>query len=146
VRCRALVGTGIALVLAVPLAAQQSSRPYTEGSVLEVQYIRVKPGHFDDYMNYLAGPYKQMMDGLKKSGVITGWGVYTTDQRDEQDWNMVLTTSYKNMAALDNLRDRMDPVQKQVFGSMEQSSAAMVKRGEIRDVVGGRQLRELILK
>jgi hypothetical protein len=146
VRFRALAGAGVALVVALPLAAQQSSRPYSEGSVLEVQYIRVKPGHFDDYMSYLAGPYKQMMDGLKKSGVITGWGVYSTDQRDEQDWNLVLTTSYKNMAAMDNLRDRVDPVQKQVFGSMEQSSAAMVKRGDMRDVVGGRQLRELIIK
>jgi hypothetical protein len=146
VRFRALAGAGVALVVALPLAAQQSSRPYSEGSVLEVQYIRVKPGHFDDYMSYLAGPYKQMMDGLKKSGVITGWGVYSTDQRDEQDWNLVLTTNYKNMAAMDNLRDRVDPVQKQVFGSMEQSSAAMVKRGDMRDVVGGRQLRELIIK
>jgi hypothetical protein len=137
---------GLALLLAGPAAAQQSARPYTEGQVLEVQYIRIKPGHFDEYMNYLSGAYKQTMEAQKKAGVITGWGVYSTDQRDENDWNLVLTTTYKNMAALDNLRDRVDPIQKQVFGSLEQSSSAMVKRGEMRDVVGGRQLRELIIK
>ena len=142
----ALGSAAFALMLAVPAAAQQSSRPYTEGQVLDVQYIRVKYGHFDEYMNYLAGAYKQMMEAEKKAGIITGWGVYLTDQRDEEDWNIVLTTTYKNMAALDNLRDRVDPIQKQVFGSLEQSTSGMVKRGEMRDVVGGRQLRELIIK
>ena len=143
---RALGCAGVALVLALPAAAQQSTHPYTEGSVLEVQYIRVKPGHFDEYMTYLAGPYKQTMEAQKKAGVITGWGVYTSDNRDEDDWNIALTTTYKNMAALDNLRDRVDPIQKQVFGSLDQSAAAMVKRGEMRDIVGGRQLREMIIK
>ncbi|MFL5460450.1 MAG: hypothetical protein ACJ8AP_01145 [Gemmatimonadales bacterium] len=58
----------VALVLAAPTAAQQSSRPYTEGGVTEVQYIRVKPGHFDEYMTFLAGPYKQQMEAQKKAG------------------------------------------------------------------------------
>ena len=108
-RHRPLSLFGVALVLAVPAAAQQASRPYTDGGVREVQYIRVKPGHFDEYMTFLAGPYKQQMEAQKKAGVITGWGAYQSDDRDENDWNIVLTTDYKNMAALDNLRDRVDP-------------------------------------
>jgi hypothetical protein len=114
--------------------------------VVDVQHIRVKPGHFDEYMAYLAGPYKQQMEGLKKAGVIVAWGVYDSESRDQNDWNIALTTTYKNMAALDNLRDRVDPIQRQVFGSIERSSEAMVKRGEMRDIVGNRLLRELIIK
>ena len=109
-RHRPLSLFGVALVLAMPAAAQQASRPYTDGGVREVQYIRVKPGHFDEYMTFLAGPYKQQMEAQKKAGVITGWGAYQSDNRDENDWNIVLTTDYKNMAALDNLRDRVDPI------------------------------------
>ena len=137
---------GVALVLAVPAAAQQTSRSYTEGGVTEVQYIRVKPGHFDEYMTFLAGPYRQQMEAQKKAGVITGWGVYQSDNRDENDWNIALATTYKNMAALDNLRDRVDPITKQVYGSLDKSDEAMTKRGEMRDIVGNRQLRELIFK
>ncbi|MFL5475250.1 MAG: hypothetical protein ACJ8A6_06085 [Gemmatimonadales bacterium] len=136
----------VALVLAAPTAAQQSSRPYTEGGVTEVQYIRVKPGHFDEYMTFLAGPYKQQMEAQKKAGVITGWGAYQSENRDETDWNIVLTTTYKNMAALDNLRDRADPITRQVYGSLDKSDEAMAKRGEMRDIVGNRQLRELIFR
>jgi hypothetical protein len=45
-------------------------------------------------MNFLAGPYKQEREAEKKAGVITGWAVYQSDDRDENDWNIVLTTTY----------------------------------------------------
>lgn len=144
--CRAATLVGFALLLAVPVTAQQASRPYVEGAVTDVQYIRVKPGHFDEYMAFLAGPYKQLMEGEKKAGVITSWAVYSSDNRDDDDWNIALTTTYKNFAAMDNLRDRVDPVERQVYGTLEKSSDAMVKRGEMRDIVGHRLIRELIIK
>jgi hypothetical protein len=50
------------------------------------------------------------------------------------------------MAALDNLRDRADPVTKQVYGSTDRSNEPMVKRSEMRDIVGNRLLRQLIIK
>jgi hypothetical protein len=145
-RCRVFCLSAVAMVLAVSATAQQSSRVYTEGPVTDVQFIRVKPGHFDDYMAYLAGPYKQSLEGEKKAGVITDWAVYSSDNRDENDWNIALTTTYKNMAALDNLRDRTDPITKDVYGSMPKSNEAMVKRGEMRDILGNRLLRQLIIK
>jgi hypothetical protein len=140
--------TLVGLLVLVPTvgAAQQSPRPYTEGSVTNVSYIRVKPGRFDDYMAYLAGPYKQFMEAQKKAGIITGWGVYNSLGRDEKDWDIVLTTTFKNMAALDNLDDRTDPIVKQVMGSNEKANEGMVKRGEMRDLVGNRLMRELIIK
>lgn len=143
-RARNLVG--FTLLLTVPAAAQQASRPYTEGAVTDVQYIYVKPGHFDAYMAFLAGPYKQLLEGQKKAGVITGWAVYASDNRDQEDWNIALATTYKNMAALDNLRDRVDPINRQVYGSMEKSSDAAVRRSEMRDIRGNRLMRELIIK
>lgn len=144
--CRALTLFSAAFVFPVAAAAQQGVRPYTEGAVIDVQYIRVKPGHFDEYMTFLAGPYKQLREAQKKAGIITGWAVYGSDNRDEDDWNLALTTTYKNMAALDNLRDRADPIDKQVYGSMEKSSEAAVRRGEMREIVGNRLMRELIIK
>ncbi len=135
-----------ALLIAVPCTAQQAARPYTEGTVTDVQYIRVKPGRLDDYMAFLAGPYKQLMEAQKKAGVITDWGIFRSDNRDEDDWNIALTTTYKNMAALDNLRDRTDPIDAQVYGSSVKSNNAMVKRSEMREIVGNRLLRQLIVK
>jgi hypothetical protein len=145
-RCRAPRSLGLFLLFAVPAVAQQPARPYTEGPVTDVQFIRVKFGHFDEYMTFLAGPYKRLMEAQQKAGVITGWAVYASDSRDQEDWNIALTTNYKNMAALDNLRDRVDPIEKQVYGSVAQSSEAAVKRGEMREIVGNRLLRQLIIR
>ena len=143
---RVLYLSGVALLLAIPVAGQQTTRPYGEGGVTDVQYIRVKSGHFDEYMAFLAGPYKQLMEAQKKAGVITGWAIYQSDNRDEDDWNIALTTTYKNMAALDNLRDRVDPITSEVYGSLDKSNEAMAKRSAMRDIVGNRLLRQLIVK
>jgi len=142
---RALRITALLLLAATPVVAQ-SSRPYTEGPVTQVSYIRVKPGHFDHYMAYLAGSYKQLMEAQKKAGIITAWAVYASPERDEADWNLVLPTTYRNMAALDNLEDRTEPIENRVFGSMEKSNEGSVQRGEWRELVGSRQLRELIIR
>ena len=56
--------------------------------------------------------------------MITDWAVYSSDNRDEKDWNIALTTTYKNTAALDNLRDRADPATKQVYGLTDRPNEA----------------------
>jgi hypothetical protein len=135
----------LALLSTARLAAQD--RPYTEGSVTSVSYVRVKPGMFDKYMKYLDTDYKRLMDAQKKEGVILDYGVYTSPQQDEEDWNMVLTVTYKNMAALDNLRDRAEPISLRTLSTTpEKAAAASIERGAMRDQVGSRLLRQLILK
>jgi len=135
----------LALLSTAPLAAQD--RPYTEGSVTSVSYIRVKPGMFDKYMKYLDTDYKRSMEAQKKEGIILDYGVYTSPQKDEEDWNMVLTVTYKNMAALDNLRDRAEPIAMRTLSTTpDKAAAASIERGAMRDQVGSRLLRQLILK
>ena len=58
----------LALLSTAPLAAQD--RPYTEGSVTTVSYIRIKPGMFDKYVKYLDTDYKRSMEAQKKEGII----------------------------------------------------------------------------
>lgn len=136
---------GLLVLVAAPAVAQ-SPRPYSEGPVTQVGYVRIKSGHFDEYMAYLAGPYKQLMEAEKKAGLITGWTVYSSPGRDEEDWDLALATTYKNMAALDDLTDRTDPIEKQVFGSVEKSNQGAVQRGAMRELVGTRLLRELVIR
>jgi hypothetical protein len=127
------------------LGAQE--RSHTEGPVVAVSYIRIKPGMFDKYMKYLDTDYKKVMEAQKKEGIILDYGVFSSPQTGEGDWNMVLTTTYKNMAALDNLRDRADPVSSKVTNrTTEQAATANIERGAMRDQVGSRLMRQLILK
>jgi L-rhamnose mutarotase len=123
-----------------------ADRAYTEGAVVEVGAVRTEPGMFEEYMKYLAGPYKQSMEEQKKAGVILDYSIYATVPRREGDPDLYLITVYKNMAALDDLNAKTDAISEKIFGSMDQQSAATVTRGKLRTLVGSELMRELKLK
>ena len=112
-----MFGAALALFAAVGVAAA-ADRPYTEGAVLNVSSIRTEPGMFDSYMSYLATTYKQTMDAQKAAGVILDYSVYTTVPRGPDDPDIYLVTVYKNMAALDGLIEKTDPIQQKAFGDL----------------------------
>ena len=127
-------------------AYAEDSRPYTEGPVMEVSFIKIKPGKFDEYMAFLAGPYRQQMDGDKKAGNITGWAIWNARAGSPEDADIILTTTYANMAALDGFEDRAAPQVDKVYGSRAKSNVAFADRESMREVLGSELVRELILK
>ena len=50
------------------------------------------------------------------------------------------------MAALDSLRDKMDPIIEKVMGPEDQRRATAVKRLDIREILGTKTMREITLK
>src|SRR5215211_6647013 len=100
----------VLLVCITSTGIAQQPRPYTEGPVVVMSYIRTKTGSFDKYMEYLSGNYKREQEGAKKAGLITDYAVYQSMPANETDWDVLLMTTYKNMAAFDNLNERMEAV------------------------------------
>jgi hypothetical protein len=127
--------------------AQASTRSYREGPVTVVSYIRTKPGMFDKYMQYLDGPYKTNLEAQKAAGIILDYGVYTSEARGPNDHDVLLTISYKNWGALDNLADRSDAiVNKALASTPEQRSQQFIDRGAMRESLGSRTYQQLTLK
>jgi len=85
-KTRAL-GALAALLTTVGLSgiAAAADRPYTEGTVLNVAAVRTEPGMFEEYMKYLAGSYKQLMEEQKKAGVIVDYTIYSANPRGPHD-------------------------------------------------------------
>jgi hypothetical protein len=111
-----------------------------------VSFIRTEPGMFEEYLRYLASTYKKLMEEQKKQGTITDYAVYEARLRDPQDADLILTVTYKNMAAFDGLQARIDPVVKQIFGSLPKAASASADRGKMRKEIGSQMVRQLILK
>lgn len=133
----------IALTLLVSAPAHAQA-PFKEGPVVEVSYIRTEPGQFDEYMRYVFGDYARLQNALKEAGIIVDWGVFATDTRSPDEANLVLTTTYANMAALDNLAERVDPIVQQVMGrDRAQAAEAGVQRGSMRRLIGSQLFRQL---
>ncbi len=58
----------------------------------------------------------------------------------------MLVVEYKNMAALDEIGEKFQAIVTKIFGSEDQRKAGVVKRSELREILGGKLVRELILK
>ncbi len=122
------------------------SRPYAEGPVLQLTYIKVKPGMFNAYMKYVDTTYKRRMEEQKKAGIILDFSVYEAQPRSPREPDLVFVTTYKNLAAMDDLEDRTDPIDRQIWASRDVADKADVDRAAMREVLGVELLRQLKLK
>ena len=141
-----LVSSAHALVLIVASSlVHAQGRPYKEGQVTDISYIRTKGGHFEEYMRFLDGPYKALMEAQKKAGLVVEYHVYAAEPRTPQEPDLFLTTTYANMAALDRIEEAIAVAEK-VAGSIDKQEKEAADRESIRDVLGSQLVRELILK
>ena len=147
IKSRAL-GALAALVtfVSVTVTAVAADRPYAEGTVSVVSSIRTEPGQHENYMKYLATTYRQLMEEQKKAGHIVDWSVYTTRPRTEDGPNLYLVTTYKNLAAMDGLQDRMEAIQEKMLGNQAARDAATVARGKMRTAIGSEVIRKVEFK
>jgi hypothetical protein len=128
------------------LCSAQSDAPYTEGSVWNITMVKTKPGLDDQYLKGLAQTFKGNLDEAKKQKLILSYKILIGSAATPNDFNILLMVESKDMAALDNGREKFDPIAKKVEGSVEEQEKTMIKRLDIREIVGDKLMREITLK
>jgi hypothetical protein len=144
--CRSAVVALILSSLAAPELLPAQSFPYTEGSVWAISMNRIKPGRGDDYYNDLRASLKRQLDEAKRQGLVLSYKVISADATNPSDWNLLLMVEYKNMAALDGLRAKMEPIASRTVGTQQERRDRAIRRIEVREVIGTKLGRELILR
>lgn len=137
--------TFVALALCARAGVAQD-KAYTEGTVWTVTFIKVKPGMFDTYMRDLSSQRKKLMEEAKKQGLIVSEKMFTGSASSRDDWDLMLMIEYKNWAAFDGLSDKFDALALKLIGSEEKQVQMMVKRTEVREIVGEKTLQEIRFK
>ena len=108
--------------------------------------VKTKPGMSDDYLKNLAKLYKSTNDEMKKQGVILDYKILIGNDATPQDFDILLMTEFKNMAAFDGLREKADPIADKILGSEDAQRQGAIKRMEIREIMGNKLMREVTLK
>jgi hypothetical protein len=144
---RTFVGllVGIVLTLSIVVFAQVN-RPYRNGSVWNIGFIKMKPGMETAYLNYVATDWKRDQEALKKDGQILSYKVLQTEAHGSSDWNLMLMTEYKDMATLEANEAKEDAMYQRLIGNDEKQRQGYRERLEIREVMGGRLAREIVLE
>jgi hypothetical protein len=68
----------LVLIVGVSVYAQVN-RPYRNGTVWDINFIRMKPGMETAYMNYLTGSWKKEQEAQKKEGLTLSYKVISVE-------------------------------------------------------------------
>jgi len=114
----------LALIVGISVYAQVK-RPYHNGSVWSIAFIRMKPGMETAYMNYLVGPWKANQEAAKKEGLILSYKVIGAEGHTPADWNLLLMTEYKDLATMEANEDKGDALAQKMIGNDEKQMQAI---------------------
>jgi len=144
---RIVVGSLIALVLTLSVVVfAQVNRPFRNGTVWSIGFIRMKPGFETAYLNYVAGDWKREQDALKKDGQIISYKILQTEAHGSTDFNLMLLTEYKDLATYEKNLEKADALLQTVIGDDNKQRQGYRERLEIREVLADRIAREIVLE
>jgi len=142
-----LIGTLVAAIVLLCISVfAQVNRPYRNGSVWNISFIRVKPGMDQAYMNYLASQWTTNQEASKKEGLILSYKVLATEAHGTGDWNLLLMIEYKGLATREANEPKEDALLQRVVGDDQKQMQGYKERFEIREVMGTRLAREVVLE
>ena len=106
---RIIAGSLVTVLLVLGITAfAEVNRPYHNGSVWTLAFIRMKPGMETAYLGYLAGQWKANQEAEKKEGLILSYKVLSVEGHTPGEWNLMLMTEYKDLTSLDVGEDKSD--------------------------------------
>jgi hypothetical protein len=109
-------------------------------------FIRMKPGMETAYLNYVATTWKANQEAFKKEGLILSYKVLTTEGHSPSDYNIILMTEYKDLATMEASEPKADALAQKVEGDDTKQMQGYKERAEIREIVGDRLAREIVLE
>ena len=136
-------------MLVLMLAAQTGfgqEKPYKEGSVWTVTFVKVKPGMMDTYLRDLGANRKKLMEQAKKDGLILSERLLSGYATGREDFDLILMVEFKNWAAFDGLSDKFRALAEKMVGSQDKQVQMMTKRTEVREIVGTKTMQEIFLR
>ena len=126
--------------------AQDHSRGWEQGYVVQVTEVHTKDGMFNAYINDLSNVWRKFMEAQKEEGHVISYGMYSNVNPREGEPNLFLTVTFKNWAAFDRGVEYFEKLGTQILGSTDEMREASIDRGELRTIGSTYNLRELKFK
>ncbi len=144
---KALLTTILAATLLAAFPAVAQSPNFEPGPVWRVTYFHIKSGQADAFWKDFRENTKPIYEEFKKAGLISDYKAFTNPVTDHPgDWNVAISISYPNYAAMDQLAAKGATIVNKHFGSREAALASGKKLDDIREVIASHLAREVIPK
>jgi ABC-type sugar transport system substrate-binding protein len=144
---KVLLAAILAATLLATIPAFAQSPNFDPGPVWRVTYYHIKPGQADAFWKDFREHSKPIFEEFKKAGFISDYKTFTNPVTDHPgDWDVAISISYPNYAALDQLAAKGATIVNKHFGSREAALESGKKLNDIREVVASHLAREVISK
>jgi hypothetical protein len=134
----------VAAGMATPAIAQESS--YRPGTVWVASDIKVMPGQFENYMDWLAGQWKKVQELGKAEGIVVSYHVLSNNNPRVGEPNLVLVIEYKDYQTNAQQEAFNKKVNAMLASDDRRQTAASGERVKMREQLGSAEFQELILK
>jgi hypothetical protein len=122
-------------------------RPFHDGPVRDIAFIKAKPGVGLKYMEYLVAEWKTEHEPLKKAVLILNYMVIQTEAHSPTDFDLMRMTEYKDLATMEANQDKEEAAANQALTNNDQKMiAGYQERANWREIIGNRLAREIILE
>jgi len=98
------------------------------------------------YLTDLAGTFKRTLDEARRQNLILSYKVLDGGSANKDDWNLLILVEQKNWALFDTPPETFDAIAEKMVGPEKQQLELLVKRSDMREIVGTKNLQEIIFK
>lgn len=123
-----------AMLLPALTQAQEPARPFHDGPVWTLMFIKAKPGVGLKYMNFLATEWKTEQEALKNAGLSFDYKVIESESHNPNDWDLMLMTEFKDLATMEANKDKAREVVRKALHSDDNKMISATRSAK----VGGR--------
>ena len=148
-RNKVLAVFGIALLAAFgssSVLAQDHSRGWEDGHIVQVTEVHIKDGMFNAYINDLNNVWRKFIEAQIEDGDVIEYGMFVNPDRRKGEPDLFLTVTFKNWAAYDRGVEYFEELGEKVMGSMDEMREANIDRGELRTIGSTMTLQEIKFK
>jgi len=144
---KALLTTIFAAALLTAFPAFAQSPNFEPGPVWRVTYYHIKSGQGDAFWKNFRENTKPIFEEFKKAGLLSDYKTFTNPVTDHPgDWNVAISISYPNYAAMDQLAAKGATISIKHYGSREAMLAAGKKQDDVSEVISSHLAREVMSK
>ena len=135
-----------AALAAMPAVAQDHSRGWENGAVVQVTEVHVKDGMFNAYINDLNNVWRKFLEAQMEAGDVLDYGMYANASAREGEPDLYLTVTFKNWAAFDRGVEYFENLSDELMGGAEAMRNANIDRGALRTLGSTYNLQEIKFK
>ena len=143
----AIIGIAMFAVFGSSAAlAQDNTRGWEQGHVVQVTEVHIKDGMFNAYINDLNNVWRKFLEAQMEDGDVIDYGMYANANPRKGEPDLYLTVTYKNWATFDRGVEYFESLGSKVLGSPEEMREANIDRGELRTIGSTYTLRSITFK